>query len=150
MKRLVLAGVCLFLVLLAGCNTPVSGVNPPVRESPAAPSTLNITPGIPSATPSTQESSVSIPGESPSVILLPTSTFISPAPYRQPKPFGSPILSPPTPIKALPSPDAFMKGMAFNDWGWGFDKPRPPMFGPLYHPPQADVSLKRLATTGVN
>ncbi|MFH0846567.1 MAG: hypothetical protein V1894_00715 [Chloroflexota bacterium] len=43
-----------------------------------------------------------------------------------------------------------MKGMAFSDWYWGLDKPRPSMYGSLYYPPQADVSLRDLATTGTN
>ena len=59
-----------------------------------------------------------------------------------------PVVKPPTP--PLPPLDTFMKGIWFNDWGWGFDKPRPPLLGPLYYPPQADASLKSLATTGAN
>jgi hypothetical protein len=50
----------------------------------------------------------------------------------------------------LPDMDAFMKGIQFNDFGWGLDKPRPPEYGPLYNPPLADVSLRDLATTGAN
>ena len=46
--------------------------------------------------------------------------------------------------------DAFMKGIWFNDWGSRFDPPRPEEYGPLFFPPQADPSLKALATTGAN
>jgi hypothetical protein len=55
----------------------------------------------------------------------------------------------PVPIP-LPPLDTFMKGICFSDWGWGLDKPRPPMYGTLYNPAQADVSLRNLATTGAN
>jgi hypothetical protein len=41
-----------------------------------------------------------------------------------------------------------MKGMWFNDYGWGFDQPRPPEYGPLYH--NVDPSLNGLSTTGTN
>jgi len=59
--------------------------------------------------------------------------------------------SPPTPpTPHLPPLDAFMKGIWFNDQPWTLDKPRPPMYGPMYHPPQADPSLKSLATTGAS
>jgi hypothetical protein len=43
-----------------------------------------------------------------------------------------------------------MKGIWFNDWGSRFDAPRPPAYGPPFYPPQADVSLKALSTTGAN
>jgi hypothetical protein len=58
----------------------------------------------------------------------------------------------PTPTQTynLPSMNEFMKGIWFNDWGWQFDSPRPPEYGPLFHPPQADTSFKSLATTGAN
>jgi hypothetical protein len=61
---------------------------------------------------------------------------------------GTFVVQPP-PIP-LPPLDAFMKGICFSDWGWGLDEPRPPMYGTLYNPAQADVSLKNLATTGAN
>jgi hypothetical protein len=56
---------------------------------------------------------------------------------------------PPPPSPPLPPMDAFMAGIAFSDWAWDV-MPRPPMFGPLYYPLQADVSLRDLATTGAN
>jgi hypothetical protein len=58
-------------------------------------------------------------------------------------------ISPSAPTPLFPVTDAFMKGICFSDWAWNI-MPRPPQFGPLYYPPQADVSLRDLATTGAN
>ena len=86
--------------------------------------------------------------------------IVTPSPAATATPLPSPTLSltplptqthtpTPTPTPPLPAMDAFMKGIAFSDWAWK-TMPRPPMYGPLYYPPQADVSLRNLATTGAN
>lgn len=79
-----------------------------------------------------------------------SSTPSNPTPTPTPSSPPSTFTPTPTPTKPLPPLDAFMQGIWFNDWGWGFDQPRPPIYGPLYYPPQADPSLKALATTGAN
>jgi hypothetical protein len=57
------------------------------------------------------------------------------------------------PPRSLPSMDAFMKGIAYNDEAFAEAwpvMPRPAKYGPLYYAPQVDASLKKLAATGAN
>lgn len=81
------------------------------------------------------------------VELVPGGQTPALTPPTSPSPPTSPTI---TQTPPLPSMDAFMKGIWFNDYGWKFDQPRPREYGPVYHPPQADPSLKALAATGAN
>jgi hypothetical protein len=115
--------------------SPVPVVLGPSREPSPSPVVANPPPeALLSVPPQTSQASV------PSIVISTPSTTLS----------STTGIVTTTRTIPLPSLDAFMKGIWFNDWGWAFDKPRPPMYGPLYSAVQADESLKSLATTGAN
>jgi hypothetical protein len=139
MYRCLLFIFILFLALLAGCNPAgliTSSVTPESSPSPVTslPAQVSFPSALPAETPVTAPTLVFTATPSPTV-TLPLSTLEADTPVS-PKP--------------LPPLDAFRKGIWFNDWGFAFDRPRPPLYGELYNPSQADPSLKYLATTGAN
>ena len=117
-------------------------------------------PATPSVTP--QFSPVTLaPVDEPLSVPVPETLAITPPPLSITPASATPTLvhtAAPVPVVTtpvnlpppLPSMEAFMKGIWFNDQPWALDKPRPPMYGPMYFPPQTDPSLKSLATTGAN
>jgi hypothetical protein len=135
MKR----GLCLILSCLLTTVLALSSCAKDVTEAPTTTET---------APPLALETTIPITTiTTPFMTLTPISTTTTPTVQTTPPPYTLPTTTPTIP---LPHMDAFMKGIWFNDWGWAFDQPRPPMYGPLYFPPQADPSLKALSTTGAD
>jgi GH35 family endo-1,4-beta-xylanase len=128
----------LILALISGCTlqAPLPTAREPVpQSSPEAPSAVISTSVLPPTT------------------ISPATAFPLPAPTAtsSPSPSPSPKASIPSdPVLPLPPMDAFMKGFNFADWNVGAVGPRPPIFGPLYNPAQADGALRNLAATGTN
>jgi hypothetical protein len=138
MKRIALTAVVLILTILLGCSPKTPVTSPTTHETlPSVSSQETHTPAFSPTTSDTIQPSTSTTSSLPTI--SPSTTGPDPT-----------IPTTLTQTKPLPSLDAFMKGIQFNDWPFQLDQPRPAMYGSLYYPPQADVSLKDLATTGAN
>lgn len=162
MKKVILLLLVFLMVLVAACAgppaVPVTSQVPLEATVPATSLAPQEMMTLYTETPTTSPSPIT----TPSVVVSPTSPDLpkQPGPPTQSDPSTSP--SPParpnqTPItltqtRPLPPLDAFMKGIWFNDQPWisTFDKPRPPVYGPMYYAPQADPSLRSLAATGAS
>lgn len=134
MYHCILVLLVLLPVLLIGCSQATVIPSSYTQEPSFSPSSFTSTPAsvIPPDT------------KTPTVLTNPPSPTLAPI-----------LISPTVPATTtatipLPNVDAFMKGIWFNDWGSRFEAPRPEEYGPPFYPPQADASLKALATTGAN
>jgi hypothetical protein len=150
MKRIAIIAVVLILAILLGCSPKAPVTSPPTQAtSPSASSQETQTPA---SSPTTSDATQPSTSTTSSLLTISPPTTRPDPPTKPPPPVrpSSPTPTTPTQTKPLPQLDAFMKGIQFNDWPFQLDQPRPAMYGSLYYPPQADESLKDLATTGAN
>jgi hypothetical protein len=129
----------LLLALFIGCSQTALITLSTTQE----PSLITSTPAHESL-PSVSLPDISTTTTSPILTSVPSITPQLTQTISPPAPVITPQVIPLAPI------DAFMKGIWFNDQPWTLDKPRPPIYGPMYYPGQADVSMKSLATTGAS